>query len=195
VLLRWGAGHRQRADRVCERSGRPLEMASSVLWPSLMRKELARTVRAEFDRLIKQDLHRFVRIRDPWADTGAIYRWSRGEKHAFLHLQMHSTWDWFNVECGVSGSDRFPAAARPVDPTGIPGTNDVRFRASRLWTNPPRDVWWELAKAPDPVVARAEDYVNTVPIAEALLRIPPAAADAVQKLRTYAVPFFERALP
>jgi hypothetical protein len=158
-----------------------------------MRKQLAGTVRAEFDRLIKQDLDRFVKIQDPWVDTGAIYRWSRGTKHAFLHLQMHSTWDWFNVECGVSLLDRFPAAARPVDPTD-PTSNEMRFRASKLWTNPPRDVWWELATAPDPLTAIAEDYVNVQPIAELLLRIPPTTADAVLKLRTYAVPFFDQAL-
>ena len=159
-----------------------------------MRRRLAQAVRTEFDRLIKLELNQFSKMRDPWADTGAIYRWNHRNGRAFLHLQMHSIWEWFTVECGLSAGDRFPIAALPVNPRDTHRGEDIRFRASKLWTNPPRDVWWELAPAPDPAIASAADYIQARSVEELLPRVRPASEDAVQQLRTYALPFFEEVL-
>jgi hypothetical protein len=96
--------------------------------------------------------------------------------------------------CLPAPSDALNAGTLPVDPSTVGSGEDIRFRASKLWTNPPRDVWWELAPAPDPITASAEDYIQVPAISDLLPRIPGVTADAIERLRTYAVPFFERVI-
>ena len=169
-----------------------------------MRKELSKAVRTEFTAAMARRLPQFVpiTIKSRYAWPGSrIFRWvSDPSLHFFVELFFDPKGDdSFGVEVGWSRLGRYP------EPPARPGfREDVSkaehwVRLSLLDSNV--GGLWSLEDPEGSPGASGQGSGRSsllaaglppMPIEQALQRVGPRVGDAVEKLVTYALPYFQR---
>ena len=115
----------------------------------------------------------------------------------FVLLTFAQKRDAFTVEVAFNESPQFPWTELPgtvKEVSSAASRRVARFRLAKLWGET-RDVWWALGK--ELSVTEIEEQIKTKSYLRAedlpskLEAVPIAVADAIEKLVTYGVPFFE----
>jgi hypothetical protein len=176
-----------------------------------MRSELAKAVKKDFSRRFLQQFHGFV----PQEPTGALrggllYKWQHSpDLSCFVYLQISQKMyqDCFMVEIACSKGE-FPIHLVAFDPNEV-RDGSVRFRLPELyrdeWRQRSRRVpWWWIGPeiTPKEITARAMARVDSgalpeknegmLPIDRALPLVEPQVQDAVDRIKRFGIPFFQR---
>ena len=124
-----------------------------------------------------------------------IYKWTVGPNLSlFVGLHTGAPQDSFTVEIAWNNSDEFPGMAFAMSPKEMPKTGGFRMPLSGLWTDD--DPGWELA--PDISEDQWEELElegripQEMPVEEAMNQVKPQVADAIKRLRKYALPYFSK---
>jgi hypothetical protein len=191
--------HRYAAPTRCFGSYSRFDCSSSG---ALMRKELSKALRAEFTAAMASRLPQFVPIKvtSRYAWPGSrIFRWVFDPSlHFFVELFLdHKGDDAFGVEVGWSRLGRYPEV--PVRPGWLEDAAKAEHwvRLSSFYSNV--GGMWSLEAsegAPGAVGQGARSLELAagrppIPLEQALARVGPRVVDVMEKLATYALPYFE----
>ena len=175
-----------------------------------MRARLAKVVRDSFAHRMQAELPQFVPSRSkpvPPGDSLYLWNFSRSLKfYVFLQLSQRPDQDSFTVELACSSGD-FPFSHAALGRTPQKD-GSVRFRLPQLYRDEWRpktgwEPWWWIGPRVEPreitsrAVARAVAgkrplTESAVSIEQALLLVEPQVNDAVDRIKRFGVPFFER---
>ena len=168
-----------------------------------MRKELSKAVRTEFTAAIARRLPQFVpvTIKSRYAWPGSrIFRWvSDPSLHFFVELFFDPKGDdSFGVEVGWSRLGRFPEI--PARPGGREDLAKAEHwvRLSLLYSNvggmwsleEPESAPGALGQRSGISAARVAG-LPPIPVEQALARVGPRVADAVEQLVNHALPYLQ----
>lgn len=142
-----------------------------------------------------------------------LYLWDYKEDLYFYILLVISTQtmgDAFTIECAYSSKGRFPSTLPLMHPFDIPKSGiiksiplngEFRFRLGDLF-NPENDFWWWVCPNPSfeeisewvkqPVTEETLFMPQKISDQEAMESIEPLVRDAVDKIKNYAIPYFEK---
>lgn len=164
-----------------------------------MRKELGKPTRELFFAMVGDVAPEFGRCsaHDIRGFTWWLCR-QRGNLRQWLSFQQHRYDNAFTVE--ISWSSVFEDPTRP--PLGTPEDPftpcGCRMRLGAFW-NKGGDFWWHLTDPPPGLLdVSPEEYLqawaapSAVDLVTTLPRVRAAVEDAVERIREYAVPYFER---
>ena len=167
-----------------------------------MRKELATAVRNEFAAAMAQRLPQFVPliVKSRYAWPGSrIFGWAYNPSiHFFVELFFDPKgYDCFGVDVGWSRLGRFPEVAARMGFREDAGKAEQWIRLPLLYSN--FGGMWSLEAADEEPGAigqgggsvRLAAGLPPIPIEQALPRVGPRVADAVEKLVVYALPYCE----
>jgi hypothetical protein len=174
-----------------------------------MRSQLATAVRDAFSRHIQQ-FPQFAPIEPTGAlQGGLLYRWQRAtDLNCYIYLQISAKdyQDSFMVELSCARGE-FPINLVAFGPNEV-RDGCVRFRLPELyrqeWGDKSRRVpWWWIgppvvpqevtAKAVERAVAGKRPLIDEgLPIEQALPLVEPKVQDAIDRVKRFGIPFFER---
>jgi hypothetical protein len=175
-----------------------------------MRAQLANSVRDAFSRHMKQEFPRFAPIGPTGVLSGGLlYRWPRAtDLSCYIYLQISAKdyQDWFMVELACS-TNGFPIHLSTFGPNDV-REGCVRFLLPELyreeWRPKSRRIpfWWigppvvpqeVTAKAVERAVAGKRPLVDEgMPIEQALPLVEPQVQDAIDRIKRFGIPFFEK---
>lgn len=158
-----------------------------------MRQPLAKAVRQEFAEQMKKQLPQFRKTKN--GSGYYIYQWKVGTNLSFfVGLQIDSQEDWFTVEVAWNKSEEFPGLAFCDSPKKMPKTRGFRTGLGVFWKE--EGHWWELAPAWSDEQWEALELElkipKATPIAKAMKQVKPQVADAIERLRKHALPYFAK---
>ena len=171
-----------------------------------MKQRVSQRVRTCFDQLIKSRFGNMSLCKSGQLRKGdLLYHFDVGNRPSrYLHLQLHTSEDWFTIDVGWSEKGRYPGhlvgLAFPVSVPALgicasePIDGELRFRIGFLWP-PYQDYWWRLDQEHTtelPPEAHLDMILagQEVPDAGDLL-ISERVADALDRVSNYVVPYFE----
>lgn len=174
-----------------------------------MRTELARAVREKFTAHLEKMLPQFrLQKGQKIGPRCYLYSWNVAPDLTFFVMLQISTKadEEFTLEVAFSSDGRFPDELLAILPfnfaeigtRGLASRPAWRVRLGNLWRQNERDkdYWWEVTPRLDhhELAQRMKDLVslgkmNEMPLEEALARVEPAVASAVEKLTEYGMPF------
>lgn len=175
-----------------------------------MRSPLAKAVRNSFSRRMREELPQFVPVKSEHAIPGdLLYVWSFSQEHKFyiyLEISQKSYQDSFTVELARSASD-FPFSYAALGPA--PQKDGcVRFRLPQLYRDEWRpkagwEPWWWIGPpiVPEGVTSKAVARAvqgkrpltdEGLPIEQALALVEPQVQDAIDRIKSFGIPFFEQ---
>ncbi len=173
-----------------------------------MRTEISKAVKANFDKIMKQALPQFELAEK--TPHGPVYRSHLHGMNCFVLLQLSKNRDEeaFTLELACSRESRYPWSALLMPP--VASSNGVaRFRLPELYREQwkakgSKSSWWWIgphltrAEKTDRLLSRVRAGVGHLPDRDGLLSIgdllgmvEQQVSDAVQKLATYGLQFFE----
>ena len=168
-----------------------------------MRKEYSNALRKEFIRKIKENIPQFeeVKLKSYYLWPGErAFRWIPVDGlHCFIILSPNPKGlDEFMIELAWSKRSRFPELS--MRPTGIPTIDHVEFERdefdvtlSSICPNP--EICWSINKNDFLQAGATELFISQqlepVSPSEALLKVRPLVADAIDCLSVFGVPYFE----
>ena len=162
-----------------------------------MRKEYSKEVKSEFEAQLWGAYPQFrnEKWQPSMARNSSLYRFEVNEHlNFFIKLIPHRTFHDFTVEVGWSENEIVPpgrALAKPYEPQDINGAV-VRLCIFYL---PNSDPWWEVEPKPSTKQIlrqwKERDLAESDPN-DYLPRVPAVIADAVAKIKMYAIPYFIR---
>jgi hypothetical protein len=176
-----------------------------------MRTQLARALKQQFDNKIRSELAQFMPTEsEEILPGGRLYLWRFCENlNFYVHLQISArmSHDCFTVELACSKKE-FPWKQASLDPSHV-RDGAVRFRLPQLYREEWRkktgsEPWWCLGPEKTPkeftsrVVARIksgalpEKDEGLMPIDQALGLIAPQVGDAIDRIKRFGMPFFQR---
>jgi hypothetical protein len=176
-----------------------------------MRTQLAKAVRQGFSGKMQQELPQFVKVESKAsAPGGLLYKWEFGPGLNFyvcLQLSVKMYQDSFTVELACSKSE-FPSNQLALGPNDV-RNGSVRFRLPELYREEWRSTlrqqpWWWIGPkvTPQEVTSRAvtrassatlpEKDEGLIPIDQALPLVEPQVQDAVDRIKRFGVPFFQK---
>jgi hypothetical protein len=175
-----------------------------------MRSPLAKAVRTSFASRIKEELPQFSAVGSKKCLPGdLLYIWSfRPNLNFYIHVQISqkSYQDSFTVELACSTTS-FPFSTAALGPTAQKD-GAVRFRLPQLYRDEWRaktgwEPWWWIGPPiiPEEVTSKAAERAatgrrpltdETIPVEQALPMVEPQVRDAIDRLKRFAIPFFER---
>lgn len=171
-----------------------------------VRSALGRAVRETFERRLKEESSRFHRTTQVKISPECrLYEWVHDEKmRFFLVLQMHRSEDRFTIEVAWSKNGEWPEGHVPLpdSPLLASPSGEMRFRIGLLWNTQP-DHWWQVVpgglhavpvQAPRDPEALWREITNPPPIEDALKEVPAVVDDAIAKIQTFVIPYFERVI-
>jgi hypothetical protein len=178
-----------------------------------MRSRLGKAVRQRFALQLRKHVPAFEPDTTAIVPSGwKVFRWQAcSDLACYVVLCFDRGHDRFTIECAWSHSNTFPQYGALQYPRDWPVQEIIRdepvggqfrFRLAYLWQ--PDDYWWWLVpeaqvkalqeKFIDAVIARdVADVMHAMddpPISEALVNVPAAVDDAVQKIVEHGMPYF-----
>ncbi len=169
-----------------------------------MRTEIARAVKAHFERRMKESLPRYALQQR--TTYGQVYRASLAAKNCYVHLQLTRKKDdeRFIVELAASDGD-FPWDYVLGSPFNVRDGN-MRFRLPELFreewqSRGTESSWWcvgpwtsarDRLKTLLSAGSRGLSKREVVPSEQLLPLVAPAVDDAFQKLVDLGIPFIEK---
>jgi len=173
-----------------------------------MRTKIAKAVREVFARKLQQELGRFAPVERQRICAGdRLFGWQIApDVNAYIYLFISPKYnqDRFAVELACSAGE-FPVQMARQPSYKISGA--VRFRLPQLYKDQwPKKNWepmWEVGPHDNPreAIARAVAHIKVgeipgrkdeglLPIEQAIQFVEPQVQDAIDKIRTFGIPFF-----
>ncbi|MGO8673806.1 MAG: hypothetical protein ACLQVD_20905 [Capsulimonadaceae bacterium] len=159
-----------------------------------MRKEYNRASKAEFEKQVKELSPQFRRAKSN-SDLGpslGLYRLQAADDlYFFIELVPHRLQERFTVEIGWSTDGVLPKAEAFASPRDPPKGNGHVVRLPSFYTD--KDPWWEVEPLPPgkELLRRVREGIYPDP-EDYLPRVPDVVADAVGKIREFAIPYLTR---
>jgi hypothetical protein len=161
-----------------------------------MRKQVLRVLRENFKRELESG-GKFLQAAENRGSAGSdlyMYKFSP-DLNFFVYLLPNpkSYHDTFMVELGWSSEALFPSHAPLQNKQRLSLRSDGRIRLPSLWREhwtSAIEPWWECgcSLAAD----TGNEFYTEEETRRRVARVPALVADAMEKLRQYGVPFFER---
>ncbi len=160
---------------------------------------------------MQREIPQFVEVKSEGLTSGGLlYKWEFGQDLNFyvsLQLSVKMYQDSFTVELACSKAE-FPSNQLALGPKDV-RDGSVRFRLPELYREEWRSTlrqqpWWWIGPKVTPkevtsrAVARAssgalpEKDEGLMPIDQALPLVEPQVQDAVDRIKRFGVPFFQR---
>ena len=174
-----------------------------------MRAKIAKAVRELFSRKLQQEMGYFEPLRTSKIRKGdLLFCWSvNSAVNAYIYLFISPKYDQdrFTVELACSQGD-FPLQMARQPSHEVNGK--IRFRLPQLFKSQwPKRGWepmWEVGPhdSPREAIDRAHAQIkageipgvkdNLIPIDQALKLVEPQVQDAIDKIRKFGIPFFQK---
>lgn len=157
-----------------------------------MRAKLAKAVRGAFAERFRKNLPEFRPVKYLSIPSScACYEWPWDKSIRFYLLVIITSKmfdDRFTLEGIVTEGNISPQAAPLSMEPRLEKAKWFSFRLPFLWrTQGPRDFWWEICPVPDLSIP----LVTEESIDLGLRRVDQRVDDAFEKIKEYAIPFFE----
>ena len=159
-----------------------------------MRKEAVRALRAEFRRSI-ETTGQFRLTKEHGAPGSDIYVASLAPNiYGFVELVPNpkSYTDSFMIELAWGSKPEFPTRAPLQHKRQLNVGVDGRIRLPNLWREDwasALEPWWELGPG---LLELGDAFDSEEETRRRVANVPDAVADAVDRLRRYGMPFFQR---
>jgi hypothetical protein len=163
-----------------------------------MRSDYGKLLRSAFEQKLLAALPQFTRSNETQIPPGCrLYEWLISTQLTAYLLLVPSDSEHFTIEIGWTHGGPFPFALF------IPQVirhGSFRCRLSRMW-NPPCDYWWKVTAQRTVKDMTLEeigrfdtDFLNPPPKMTDADRevLRTAVDDAIQKIKQYAIPYFEQ---
>ena len=175
-----------------------------------MRAKLAKAVRETFARKLQEALPQFIPVESQRDSGNRLYKWGVAPDvnfYVYLQLSAKSHEDSFTIELGCSRRE-YPFDHGARDPNHEKD-GAVRFRLPQLYREEwrpktGREPWWWIGpqKSAKESIARTMERVKSgklpekdeglMPIEQALPLVEPQVQDAIERLKRYGMPFFQK---
>lgn len=156
-----------------------------------MQSKLAKALRSQFEKELKNSLPAFSS--DDHSEVPSGWRSYRFKVTPtltlFVVLCLSPRDDRFTVELGWSEIGRLPVSGA-FRPTDSPRDGGLMFRLSVLWHPQGRDHWWVLGH--ERTLEEMANFVPDQPAEEKMPDVVPKVADAIEKIVTFGLPYFEK---
>jgi hypothetical protein len=173
-----------------------------------MRAKIAKAVREVFASKLRQEIPQFVLVETQRTRPGdRLFSWrmnSDASAYIYLFISPKYNQDRFSVELACSAGE-FPMQM-PRQPNSGEQNGPIRFRLPQLYKDQwPKKNWepmWEVGPHDTPreaisrvVVPRHEVgkiQERLLPIEQAIELVEPQVQDAIDKIRRFGIPFFQK---
>jgi hypothetical protein len=170
-----------------------------------MSKPISKAISVQFEEALRKALPRFCSVKgEPLPGGCRLYVWKAASDLSFYILLNIDRGERFSIDLAWTRNGRWPATFLASVPRDIPEKRRkrsdpeggaFRFRLPYLWLD--RDHEWELVpRIPTGAFTRMSaaeilELLDETHLDEELLpKVPPLVGDAIEKLETYALPYF-----
>lgn len=159
-----------------------------------MRKEVGKAVYSCFAEQLAHAFPNFKRVKLKNVPKGYfVFRHQPKEGLLFfIVLDMAPKYDEFTVEIGWSKNGKFPSylAGSPLENR----KDGLKICLCQFWSV--QDIWWEVGhrwtdEEWDQYLFEDKELEDE-PLPRTLAKVPSKVDDAIQKLKKYAIPYFEQ---
>ncbi len=155
-----------------------------------MRSKLAKAVRKEFKLKLEESFPKFSEDKNSLYPLGSriFFCELKESLFAFIGLLISPKDDSFTIEIGWSKNKLFHECTRNLPNEISHQDRSGCFRLSHLY-NRKLDFWWYLSKR----MTLDDDPFSFVEssIEESLNKVPDSINEAIEQIKTYAIPYFE----